>query len=82
MWPISCRELQRGTASLPLMKPEPVSDYLAEYMTVSMILILTITGALSFDGGSFYLIGGGFFQSEEQTTVERVSFGFIYIIGI
>ena len=58
MWPISCRGLQRGTSYLPLMKPEPVSDYLAEYMTFSMILILTITGALSFGGGSFDLIGG------------------------
>ena len=71
MWPISCRELQRGTSSLPLMKPEPVSDYLAEYMTVSMILILTITGALSFDGGSFYLIGGLVFSNRQKKTPLR-----------
>ena len=43
------------------MKPEPVSYSLTEYMTVWMVLILTITGALSFGGGSFDLIGGLFF---------------------
>ena len=39
------------------MKPDPVSDYLTEDMTVLMVLLLTGTGALSFGGGSFGLIG-------------------------
>ena len=46
-----------GTASLALMKPEPVSDSWTEDMTASMILELTRIGALRGGAGSSGLIG-------------------------
>ena len=39
------------------MKPESVSDHWTEDMKVSMIFLLTRTGAWSFGGGSFGFIG-------------------------
>ncbi len=52
-----------GTASLALMKPDPVSDSWTDDMTASMILLLTRTGALSGGGGSSGLIGSfGFLE--------------------
>ena len=41
-----------GTASLALMKLEPVSDSWTEDITASMILLLTKIGALRGGGGS------------------------------
>ena len=55
--PISSSVVRMGTASLALMKPEPVSDSWTEDMTASNILLLTRTGALSGGGGSLGLIG-------------------------
>ena len=51
MWPISFRVLWRVTASLLLMKPDTVSDYWTEDMTVLKNLMFTRTGTLNFGGG-------------------------------
>ena len=40
-----------------LMKPEPVSDYLTEYMTAMIIFLLKRTGAMTFGGVSLDFIG-------------------------
>ena len=57
LWPSSSRVVRRGTASLALMYPEPVSDSCAEDITLGMTLLLTCTGALLGGAGSVNLIG-------------------------